>query len=408
MAIPVVKPLLTIAALISSGVAAAQSSVTLYGVIDYGLNYVNNAQMSNGSGGRAGGRQWNMTSSIMKGDRFGLKGVEDLGGGYRALFVLENGFDVGTGKFQQGGTFFGRQAYMGLGNNLGTLTLGRQYDEMVDYLGPLQGSPGVGAHGDHIGDIDNTGNDWRVNNSVKFASQKYRGVQFSVLYGFGGLAGNFATNSVKSAGASYEFDRFKIAAAYLNVNNPNQSFWGNNQSSSTAANNLGPVTGVTSNPVIAGFASARILETWGLAATYTVGSLLVGAQYTNTKFKDLNNPNSGDLALTNPLGYTGSTPFDNYNVFGTYYLTPFLSLNLSYDHLNGGHLDNKGSARYDLVNAAVQYFLSKRTNVYVVASAEKASGTDSTGKPAVAAMEAVTPSNSNRQLVFRVGMSHTF
>lgn len=404
----VTSSVVIVTGLASSGYAAAQS-VTLYGVIDYGVNYVNDAQMPSGNAsGRAGGTQWNMSSSIMKGDRFGLKGVEDLGGGYKALFLLENGFDVGTGKFQQGGTFFGRQAYVGAGSPFGSLTFGRQYDEMVDYLGLMQGSPGVGAHGDHVGDVDNTGNDWRVNNSVKYASQKYRGLQFSALYGFGGVAGRFSTNSIRSAGASYEFTGLKVAIAYLNVNNPNQSFYGNNQNSSPTGNNLGAVTGVTSNPVISGFASARTLETWGIAASYSIGSLLFGAQYDNTKFKDLNNPDSGNLTLTNPLGYRGSTKFDNVNVYGIYYINPFLSLNISYDYLNGGRLDNKGSASYNLLNVAVQYFLSKRTVIYAVASGERASGTDSTGQSAVAVMEAVTPSNSGRQLVFRIGMSHTF
>ncbi|MGB8416915.1 porin [Paraburkholderia sp.] len=392
-----------------SGLAAAQSSVTLYGVIDYGINFVNDAQTpSSGANGRTGGKQWNMSSSIMRGDRIGFKGSEDLGGGYKALFVLENGFDVGTGKFQQGGTFFGRQAYVGLGNRYGSLTFGRQYDEMVDYLGLLQGSPGVGAFGDHPGDVDNTGNDWRVNNSVKFTSQSYNGFQFSALYGFGGTAGNFANNSVRSFGASYAYGGLVVAAAYLNVNNPNQSFYGNNQNSSATGNNLGPVTGVTSNPIIAGFASARTLETYGAAARYSTGGLLFGLQYTNIKFKDLNNPESGSLALTNPLGYSGSTHFNNYNAYATYYVTPALSLNISYDFLIGGRIDNKGQASYNMLNAAVQYFLSKRTLVYVVASGQKASGTDSTGQSAVASMEAVTPSNSNRQIVVRVGISHSF
>src|SRR5690349_21444673 len=92
------------------------SSVTLYGLIDYGVNYQSNS---------AGGRILGGASGIMQGSRWGFKGVEDLGGGLSAIFQLENGFDLGKGTALQGGTLFGRQAYVGLSSNAyGTLTLG--------------------------------------------------------------------------------------------------------------------------------------------------------------------------------------------------------------------------------------------------------------------------------------------
>ncbi|WP_341868474.1 porin [Paraburkholderia dipogonis] len=211
-----------------SGSAFAQSSVTIYGIIDYGINYVNNAQVAQAGApnGRVSGRQWFNNSSILQGNRLGFRGTEDLGSGYSAVFVLENGFDVGTGKFQQGGDLFGRQAYVGLATPYGKLTLGRQYDEVVDYLGPISTAAYVGAYGDHPSDLDNVGNDFRINNAVKFSSLKYSGFSFSALYGFGNNASSFQTNSVKSFGASYSYGKFTIAAAYLYANSPNQSFWG--------------------------------------------------------------------------------------------------------------------------------------------------------------------------------------
>jgi predicted porin len=64
-----------------------------------------------------------------------LKGEEDLGGGLKAIFQLENGFDPGTGKLNQGGREFGRQAFVGLTRDQwGTVTLGRQYDPLVDMV----------------------------------------------------------------------------------------------------------------------------------------------------------------------------------------------------------------------------------------------------------------------------------
>jgi predicted porin len=108
--------------------AFSQSSVTLYGVIDAGLTYANN------SGGHS---VYQMEDSEIGGDRWGLLGLEDLGGGIKAIFQLENGFSVFTGKYQQGGDEFGRQAYVGLRDaNYGTLTLGRQYDSYVSFIQP--------------------------------------------------------------------------------------------------------------------------------------------------------------------------------------------------------------------------------------------------------------------------------
>jgi predicted porin len=69
----------------------------------------------------------------------GLRGTEDLGGGVRTVFVLKNGFELNNGRLAQGGAEFGRQAFVGFETDrLGTITLGRQYDSVVDYVGKLE------------------------------------------------------------------------------------------------------------------------------------------------------------------------------------------------------------------------------------------------------------------------------
>ncbi len=74
-----------------------------------------------------------MSSGNLQGSRWGLRGTEDLGGGLKAIFVLENGFNVFNGTLGQGGDELGRQAYVGLPTTqFGTVTLGRQYDSVVD------------------------------------------------------------------------------------------------------------------------------------------------------------------------------------------------------------------------------------------------------------------------------------
>lgn len=103
----------------ASGLAHSQSSVTLYGVIDTGIEYYNHAA---GGGSFAG-------VPVLTGEMpslWGLTGSEDLGGGNKAFFNLENGFAPGTGGLNYGGRLFGRLANVGLQSSYGSLTLGRQ------------------------------------------------------------------------------------------------------------------------------------------------------------------------------------------------------------------------------------------------------------------------------------------
>jgi len=112
---------------ILSQMAVAQSSVTLYGVADIGLEFLTQANA-------AGDKLVRMTTGNLSGSRWGLRGVEDLGGGLKAVFTLENGFDLDTGALNMGGRLFGRQAYVGMEDKWGRVTLGRQQNSLNDLL----------------------------------------------------------------------------------------------------------------------------------------------------------------------------------------------------------------------------------------------------------------------------------
>jgi GBP family porin len=108
------KSLLALAALSTfAGMAHAQSTVTLYGIADAGILYTNNVGTS-----AKHGALWQVASGNESGSRWGLTGAEDLGGGLKAIFKLENGFNVNNGTLGQGGREFGRQAYVGLEQRL--------------------------------------------------------------------------------------------------------------------------------------------------------------------------------------------------------------------------------------------------------------------------------------------------
>jgi predicted porin len=184
--------------------AHAQSTVTLYGIVDEGLNYTSNSK---------GHPLWNLSSGVMQGSRWGLRGTEDLGGGMKAIFVLESGFDMNNGTMGQGGLLFGRQAYVGLGSRFGTVTLGRQYDSVVDYVGPLEAAGQWGGYiAAHPGDLDNLNNTYRTNNTVKFKSANYAGFKFGGTYSPGGVAGNMSANQIWSLGAGYNNGPLAIGA----------------------------------------------------------------------------------------------------------------------------------------------------------------------------------------------------
>src|SRR5258708_37097533 len=209
-----------IAAALSGVVASAanaQSSVTLYGLIDVGITYTNSQLTSHG-----GHSNWQETSGAVNGSRWGLRGAEGLGGGLKAIFTLENGFNINNGTLGQQGREFGRQAFVGLSSTqYGAVTLGRQYDSVVDYLGPLAltGTQYGGTQFAHPFDNDNLDNSFRINNSIKYQSANYAGFKFGAQYGFSNQAAGFSNNRAYSVGASYNYCPLNIAAAYLQLNN---------------------------------------------------------------------------------------------------------------------------------------------------------------------------------------------
>ncbi|MFM9902353.1 MAG: porin [Polaromonas sp.] len=133
---PFTAAAITTAALVAlaAGATAQAQSVTLYGVIDTGIETVSNT---------ATGSLTRLPSNTgILASRWGMRGREDLGGGLAAVFTLESGFSPDTGASGQGGRLFGRQALVGLSGNWGAVTVGRQYSMLywslldADIVGP--------------------------------------------------------------------------------------------------------------------------------------------------------------------------------------------------------------------------------------------------------------------------------
>ncbi|WP_426145557.1 porin [Polaromonas sp. DSR2-3-2] len=175
------KSLIALAVLAASGAAMAQSSVTLYGVADA---FVGSTKTEiNG----AGQRQTAVTSGGVNGSRWGLKGAEDLGGGMKAIFVLESGFNLDTGSSAQNGQLFGRQAFVGLQSDFGTVSLGRQYSAYYALQTATNHNYDANTFSASIPVFGNGLKDYtsRVDNSIAYTSPSFSGFSGAVVYSFG-------------------------------------------------------------------------------------------------------------------------------------------------------------------------------------------------------------------------------
>ncbi|MGV2288851.1 porin [Trinickia sp. YCB016] len=369
--------------------AFAQNSVTLYGIIDLGITYVNN------TGGHS---QWQEQSGIVQGSRWGLKGVEDLGGGTKAIFQLENGFNAAKGTLSQGSREFGRQAYVGLTNDTyGTLTLGRQYDPVVDNAQPTTFNGQWGALFSHPADIDNTDNGFRINNAVKYVSPRFYGVQAEGFYAFGGQPGQFSQNSTVGGGLNYSAGPLYIGAGYFFAKNPaNTSGNPNGQFNDGNFVNDQKPTAVTSSSGIWGLVGVPSnMQSISAGASYILGPVQFGGNFSNVRFENAN-------------GVTGNTVwFDSYELWGQYHLTPAATLGAGYTYTNGKVNATGQKPKYGQFNAIADYALSKRTDVYLMGIYQHAMSGGVTADIYAAQFGGGASSNSN-QVAARVGIRHKF
>jgi predicted porin len=207
-----------------SGAASAQSSVTLYGIVDIGLQY-NKLGVNRGTTAAPNFQQeavWGVESGGQSGSRLGVRGSEALGGGLNAIFTLEAGFDVSTGTSSQGGRLFGRQAWGGFQGGWGTLVLGRIATP----------SSGTGSF-DMFGQIDPFGtgfgqaglqatfipsNSLREDNSILYQTPTWGGFKFAAQYSFNvdlaESAPQGTNNSAYNLSASWGWGPVYAAATY--------------------------------------------------------------------------------------------------------------------------------------------------------------------------------------------------
>lgn len=172
-----------------AGAAQAQSSVTLYGLVDAGYNYTK----------VDGAKTHAIDSGLGSMSRWGIRGVEDLGNGLKALFVLESGIDVDTGDNKQN-RLFGRHAYIGVESaTAGRLIFGRTtnlgFAWAAGVASPFGLSYGSASVGSTFAYNDAAFGNGRSDNAVYYYSPNFAGFQAALGYSFS-VDGQEDTNGI--------------------------------------------------------------------------------------------------------------------------------------------------------------------------------------------------------------------
>ncbi|WP_419687841.1 porin [Burkholderia theae] len=202
-----------------AGGVHAQSSVTLFGIVGGGVRWVD---------GVKGGHQIGFDSNTVSGNYFGIRGTEDLGGGLKAIFMLQSAFTSGTGNTISSNSFFSKNAYVGLSGDFGRVTLGRQLNAAEDIGVALDPNSAQGPLLATVPGIIWGGNfftlDARFNNTIKYVG-RFGGLTLRGSYSPGGVAGNSRAGTNFALGASYQYQTLVAAAAFQKTYNASASQW---------------------------------------------------------------------------------------------------------------------------------------------------------------------------------------
>ncbi|MGI4812826.1 MAG: porin [Janthinobacterium lividum] len=387
--------------------AAAQSSVTLYGVVDDTIAYQSSqTTLGSTSGGRSNVK---LSQGVAYGNRFGFKGREDLGGGTAVAFQLESGFNLNTGASLYTGSMFGRQAWVGLTNpHYGTVSVGRQYISYFNLLSSY--SPNIwlsGFYGAHPGDIDALDVGYRTNNAVMYTSPNWYGVTISATYALAGVPGSINRGSTWSGAVRYQNGPIGMSAGIMRINNSTSGGGVFGAESTTSTGGESGVSALTN-----GYQWAQGQQRIAVGGGYKFNANWdVSMTYSNVQYIPGRNSGFTDAAIFNTAGavlHWRATPA--LNIAGGYAYTRATRAN-----------GIKSAAQYQQVSLAEIYSVSKRTNFYATQAFQRANG-NTLGTPSATGVQAAqiiatpsigdgfssTPSSSRSLIAVGVGITHSF
>ncbi|WP_322052924.1 porin [Paraburkholderia bannensis] len=385
--------------------AFAQSSVTLYGIVDTGLGYQSSqTTLGSVSGGRSAIK---MINGVWAGSRFGLKGSEDLGGDTHAVFQLEEGLNSANGAQATNGLMFSRQALIGLNNRAyGSLTAGRQYASYYQLLSPYGPTTWLtGFFGAHPGDLDGLDTIYRANSTLLYTSPKFLGFSFSGSYSFAGVPGSVNRGSTWSVAAQYTAGPIGMAAGFSRINNStaNGGAFGVDSTTSSAGGQAG-VSAVTN-----GYQTAQAQQRFAVGAGYAFNNHFdLSAIYSNVQYL----PGTGSAFRDTAIFNTGGIVLHWKPVTAWDFATGY-----SYTRATKAN-GIASSAQYQQFNLSEYYSLSKRTGLYALQAYQRANGQtlapSGNGTSIINATATIgdgfqtAPSSSRSMFAFGAGIIHRF
>jgi predicted porin len=341
------KKLVALAALAAvAGGAQAQSSVTLYGIVDAAVRYSTN----NGEPGNSGDSKTSLIGGGMSQSRWGINVNEDLGGGLRALANVEQRFGTDSGSLNSSATGAGatfQQSWVGIqSSSLGRLTFGRQYNVLFDVttgtFATFKYSPYIDAYKPEVGLALGVRND----NMVKYALTVggFTGeVQVSASEGTPVSAANAQGGKSYGGMAKYTMGQFAFGGGYLE----------REDTTGLQADSWIIGGAWTSGPIYASAAYAQSSFDRGV----NVGLFLVGTG-TDNAFAYTNSPAAAINVDTRTMWYLNLQ----------YQLTPALNIGGAYWNIEDefyAPLSSAGKPSGDFFALVAQYAFSKRTDAYV-------------------------------------------
>lgn len=371
--------------------AQTDTSVTLYGVIDTGIEFVNKIPDSPGntSGSHSSVHFTNLTSSWPS--YWGLRGTEKINDNLSAIFTLESGFNPGTGTSNQGGRFFGRQAFVGLQGDWGQVAFGRQYNMLMrsllkaDFMGPND-------YG--IGTLDSYVPNTRMDNAITYMGH-FSGVSVGLAYARG--RDNLpTTSSGANPAASFcgaDYTNQSGCAAYSAYLGYDASNWG------VAA----------AYDVIKGADGKYGDNYYGLSQgqqdrRFTVNGYLKATDDFKVSLIYMNRKTDAAQGIRTVGSNSLGDRSDLYVLDASYNIAPQVVVDGSVNYLRFNNASNSSNAWYFVARA--KYLLSKRTYVYAQAAYIKNKG-DSTISASGATAGLSTAPGGN-QMSALVGLRHNF
>ncbi len=371
-----------------AGAAQAQSSVTVYGIIDVGYAGGNSRGTTATTSDANNKRTYSgLTTSAEQSSRLGFRGTEDLGGGTSAFFTVEVDLNSTTSTTLLGNT---RQAFAGLAKKgLGNFSVGTQYTIIHSQVGatdPGQQNNMVGSviypHSGGAAPTSNSGQDSgiaytvRTNNVLQVQSERFAGARLSAQYGINNTNGTVTPTATTTSGKNnfttwgvgldYTIGKLYATAVYQNVK----------------AEQSG-ITTTTISTLLPSMVNANSKQMY-IGATYDFGILKAYAGYINRKDESTLNSNNYLKRTAQQIGVRG---------FATKTVEYWASV-------GNGRYDSYGTttptANFTAYQVGSNYWLSKRTNMYAIFGSSQTSSTSTTAGAGAS------------QNSYALGVRHTF